>query len=70
MPSKYRARPGDTVDLIAFNNYGRTTGTTEAILAANPGLSEVDVFVTPGVIVVLPDVPEKKSTKRVTLWSK
>lgn len=36
---RYKLKPGETVDSIAWNYYGYTSGVVEAIFEANPGLS-------------------------------
>ncbi|EFQ3862491.1 phage tail protein, partial [Escherichia coli] len=38
---KVMALDGDTVDLLCQRHYGTTQGVTEAVLAANPGISAV-----------------------------
>lgn len=37
-----RTSDGDVLDAICFHYYGHLSGTVEAVLGANPGLSERD----------------------------
>jgi phage tail protein X len=53
------AQEGDTVCLIAYRRFGRTDGTTEAILDANPGLAALGPIVPAGTKIIIP-VPEVK----------
>ena len=64
----YLSRAGDTVDSIAFLAYGATAGITEAILEANPGLSDHGPILPNGVEISLPEIQTSTSDK-VTLWS-
>lgn len=64
----YRTKQGDTVDLIAWGYYGRTAGTVEAVLAANPGLGDAEVL-DEGIDVVMPEVTATETTATVKLWS-
>lgn len=64
------ARDGDTVDIIAWRERGRTTGLVEAIFAANPGLAKLGLFLPPGTVVLLPPDPPKATVKPIKrLWS-
>ena len=49
-----RARQGDTVDALCWRHYGRTDGTVEAVLEANPGMAEMGVVLPVGTPVHLP----------------
>jgi phage tail protein X len=62
------AQEGDTVDLIAFRRFGRTAGTTEAILDANPGLAALGPIVPMGtkIIIPVPEVKDRATTQN--LW--
>lgn len=68
----YTTKMGDMVDLICFRHYGYTDGSTEAVLAANPGLSAMDPVLGSGVEIALPDLgaPEDKPSEieTVKLW--
>ena len=61
-------RQGDVVDRIALEVYGRTTGATEAVLAANPQLASLPARLPAGIVVVLPDLPSAEVRKTVRLW--
>ncbi|UVS95944.1 tail protein X [Burkholderia glumae] len=56
------AQQGDTVDLICWRYYGRTDGTVEAVLEANPGLADFGVVIPMGTLVYLPDIATVAST--------
>lgn len=50
----YTTSDGDTVDLIAFNRFGTSTGTTEAIYAANLYLADLGPVLPAGVQIQIP----------------
>ena len=62
------ARQGDTVDLICHRHYGRTSGVTEAVLAANPGLAELGPVLPIGTPVRLPIHTQSTIRPTVKLW--
>jgi phage tail protein X len=65
----YRAREGDTADLIAWRVYGRQdAGVVEALLAANPGLADHGVEIPAGTLVAIP-VAAPAVAASVRLWS-
>lgn len=64
----YRTKDGDTVDWICWTHYGRSAGTTEAVLEANPGLADWGDRLPAGVAVVLPDLPAPNRRRVVRLW--
>ncbi|MGR7280852.1 tail protein X [Klebsiella aerogenes] len=64
---KVRALQGDTVDLLCWRHYGTTQGVTEAVFAANPGISQ-QVFLTAGQEVELPEVTPSTTRQIVQLW--
>lgn len=68
----YITKEGDMVDLICFRHYGHTVGTTEKVLAANPGLAELGPVPPKGTEIVLPDLgaPEQQPPvqETVRLW--
>ena len=66
---KYTTMEGDTVDLIAFNKYGRTHGTTEAILRANAGLAAAGTFLPQGMVINIPTVVSEPEKVAVRIWS-
>lgn len=68
MIRRMTTRQGDRLDRIAIEVYGRPDGTTEAILAANPGLAGQPPHLPAGVEIVLPDVPVTAAKPTVRLW--
>lgn len=63
------AAQGDTVDAICWRIYGRTAGITEAVLEANPGLSDLGTIIPHGTLVSLPDIaPQAPELQMVNLW--
>ena len=40
---RYKLKAGETVDSIAWNYYGYTSGSVEAIFEANPGLCDHNI---------------------------
>ena len=63
------AAQGDTVDSLCWQYYGRTTGVTEAVLDANPGLAEFGPIIPHGTAVILPDAaPQPEQRQVVNLW--
>jgi len=70
MATETRTRQGDTVDLIAWRHYGRTAGTTEQLLDANPGLADHGPLLPTGTLVQLPDAAPAPvaPAQPVNLW--
>lgn len=67
----YRTVEGDVVDLIAFDHYGTSKGTIEAIYDANRGLADYGPILPGGIIITLPVVPAQarlKSRRVIQLW--
>ena len=65
----YITTQGDTVDLIAFNRFGGSSGPTESILDVNPGLAALGPILPEGLTIRIP-VPVKKDRAQSTrLWS-
>lgn len=68
----YVTRQGDMVDAIASRAYGSEhNGTTEAILAANPGLADRGPVLPENIEIKLPDISpaQVKRLPTVDLWS-
>ncbi len=70
---KYISIEGDTVDLVCFRHYGHTAGTTEKVLAANPGLAALGAILPKGTEFTLPDLgsPSEKANEKentIHLW--
>ena len=68
MSRRMTSREGDRIDRIALEVYGRTAGTTEAILDANPGLEAMPPQLPAGVEIVLPEVAAEPVKPMVRLW--
>lgn len=65
----YVTQEGDSVDQIAFDRFGSSKGTTEAILAANPGLAINEPMLPAGLTLRIP-LPAKQDRRVSTrLWS-
>lgn len=64
-----RSVQGDTIDLICHRYFGRTAGVTEAVIKANPGLSELSPILPSATLVTLPDVPPPPENTLTQLWS-
>lgn len=62
---------GDMADAIAFAAYGdEHGGTTEAILAANPGLADYGPLLPENLEIVLPDLaPAPRRLVTIDLWA-
>lgn len=67
----------DMVDLICHRHYGYTSGVTEDVLAANPGLAGLGPVLDAGVEIVLPELTTPSSgfgsipddpTTTIKLW--
>jgi len=61
------AMQGDTVDMICHRHYGITAGVTEAVYAANPGLSDLGPILPLGTQITLPDLPTQSAEPAVQL---
>lgn len=69
MATVYHTKDGDVLDLICHRHYGDEHGTTEAVLAANPGLADQPVVLPLGLDIILPDlVAAETVTEYVRLW--
>lgn len=69
MTTTHISAMGDTADLVAWKVGGRTRDLTEAILAANPGLSALGPVLPIGTRVIVPDLAEAAAaTSTVNLW--
>ena len=66
---RYRTRDGDSLDAICWKHYGRQAGAVEAVLEANPGLSEVGPVLPAGFVIGLPELPQTApEIETVGLW--
>ncbi|MEL6477609.1 MAG: tail protein X [Pseudomonadota bacterium] len=66
--SLYRTIEGDVVDQICFRIYGTSSGTTEALLEANPGLADRGATLPAGLELVLPPPPQTPVRRAIRLW--
>lgn len=55
--STHTTAGGEVLDQIAIAHYGARIGSTELILAANPGLAAQPLQLPPGLTINLPDAP-------------
>ena len=66
---RYRTKEGDMLDWICWRHYGQQAGAVEAVLKANPGLSEAGPLLPAGLVIELPDLPQpNQSIDTVRLW--
>ena len=69
MAGTYITRQGETVDLACWRFYGKTSGTVEAVLDANPGLSGKGLILPIGTIITMPNIAgSRTATPLVKLW--
>lgn len=66
----YVTGQSEMLDLICHRFYGRSAGTTEAVLAANPGLAALGPVLPFGTRILLPDLPtgQRKTRPLTSLW--
>lgn len=69
--TEYRTRQDDVLDEVCFQHYGTETGTTEMVLAANPGLCEYPPHLPMGLLIKLPviDTSPAPVVESIQLWS-
>ena len=66
---RYGTRDGDSLDAVCWKHYGRQAGAVEAVLEANPGLSEAGPVLPDGFVIGLPDLPQPApEIETVSLW--
>ncbi|MEO3725786.1 tail protein X [Pseudomonas syringae] len=69
MAVNIRAQQNDTVDALCWRHYGRTTGVTEAVLEANPGLADYGPTLPQGLLVQMPEALTAAPQRQiVNLW--
>lgn len=70
MAQTYITRDGDTVDYIAWAQYGsQLSQVINAVLEANPGLADRGPVLPAGITMTLPDVDTSPATSDgVSLW--
>ncbi|CAM3806537.1 Tail protein X [Pseudomonas reidholzensis] len=62
-----RTSDGDLLDTLCNHYYGHLSGTVEAVLEANQGLSDEAQPYRAGLIIRFPDLPTAE-TEQVMLW--
>lgn len=67
MSNIYRTIQNDELDLICFQYYGFTSGSVEAVLAANRDLAKELPLLKEGLEITLPEI-EKPVTTVKRLW--
>lgn len=65
---QYRTKDGDMLDALCLKQYGRTAGVVEAVLEANPGLSDQGPLLEAGIVILFPDLPDPEPEQGVSLW--
>lgn len=65
---KHKCIEGDVIDAICREEYGTEHGTTEAVLAYNPGLSSYLGRLPEGLVITLPDIQKATEVKLLRLW--
>lgn len=65
---RYLTRDGDMLDWICRRHYGRSDGTVEAVLVANPGLAERGPILPTGIELILPDLPPPAPKRILRIW--
>jgi phage tail protein X len=73
MTAQYLSREGDTLDYIAWAQYGTVTPSIlNAVLAANYGLADLGPVLPVGTVVALPEIDvatDVATTGEVSLWT-
>ena len=61
---------GDTVDLICWKHYGKSSGVVEEVLNYNPHLSDLDPILPIGTQILLPEISSNQTNTKATiqLW--
>lgn len=62
------AQQGDTVDTVCQRYYGYTSGITEEVLKANPGIADLGPVLPIGQRVLLPRYQPQQTQSTVKLW--
>lgn len=70
MPKEYVTIQYDTVDLIAYREYGYSSGAAEEIYRANEAvLLDESIHLTPGITLILPDIKIQDELSDITtIW--
>ena len=71
MSDIYTTRQFDMIDEICHRWYGGTVGTVEAVMAANPALSELLPILPEGVNIFMPDLPDpSEAVSLLRIWGR
>ncbi len=69
MDAQYVTQPGVQLDLICKRYYGRTVGTVEAVLSANPDIADIAHRLPTGTQITLPNLGQTGGAAlRPKLW--
>lgn len=68
MSQLYLSRQFDELDDICYRYYGRTQGTVEAVMLANPNLAELLPILPEGLSIMLPDLQQPETTTTLRIW--
>lgn len=69
MSTIYTCSDGETIDLVAFRHYGKTSdGVVEQVLLANPGLGDKDPVLLAGDQIIMPVIENINEPEIVSLW--
>ena len=68
MATIIRSCDGDVLDTLCHAHYGHLPGVLEAVYGANPGLAALPQPFASGVLVTLPDLPQRQAPT-IQLWT-
>lgn len=69
MSTTYYTSQGDTLDYICWKFYGQQSGAVEAVLASNPGLSDLGPVLAANTRIELPQLtPATPDVQPIRLW--
>ncbi len=68
MAQIYVTQQFDEVDHICWRFYGRTRQAVEAVMIANPGLSDMMPILPEGLRINLPDLPDPGIGTTIRIW--
>ena len=68
MSQLYITQQFDELDAICYRYYGRTQGTVESVMVANPNLAEMMPIFPGGLTILLPDLQQPESTTTLRIW--
>lgn len=69
MATTYKTSQGDTLDFVCWKHYGQQSGAVEAVLLANPGLSDLGPVLPVNTEITLPELAKPASELQpIRLW--